>query len=402
MSKIMKAILVIILVIVLACGGFAWYTIAQLQKDAVQTVAAPEDWLSGGEDIDLESLPELTPTPSPGPADIVTMEASAGTPVPIYETGENTSDVVNILLVGTDSRDASSDVEGRSDTMMVASYNKKTNKIILTSFMRDAYVTRIGERSKFKGKLNAAYSNGGVGELINTLNYNFGLDIQDYISVGFSGFWVLIDGFGGVTVNINSDEAYRVNWRCANLLKDDNKRNYKKILEQIDRWTLDDGRDENGNGDGYEGVKAQTLHGDQALWYCRDRYSDFYEEDGTVIGGGDAARIARQQYVIKTLYHTIVSSDMSFGDLWSLYQYASNWMSSNMSLDTIMSLGASIVSNDPEIVHMRIPENYKIEKETDEETGVVTEKMTFDLKTAKNDLLTAIYGAVPTPTPDAE
>lgn len=400
MSKVMKAILIIVLVLVLACGGFAWYTVAQLQKGAVQTVAAPEDWNSAEAEIDVEALPELTPTPSPGPADIVTLEAAEATPVPIYETDEKDSNVVNILLLGTDARDAapSADVEGRSDTMMVASYNKKENKIILTSFMRDAYVTRVTETGKFKGKINAAYSNGGVGELINTLNYNFGLDIQDYVSVGFSGFWVLVDGFYGVPLNLNAEEAYRCNWRCAQLLKNDDKSNYKTILAQTNRPILDDGRDEKGRGNGYEGVKEQRLFGEQALWYCRDRYSDFVAEDGTVIGGSDAARIARQQYLIKTLYKTITSADMSFGELWSMYQYASKWMGTNMSLDTIMTLGTSVVAGDPEIVYLRIPETYKIEKETDEETGLVTEKMTFNLKTAKSELLNAIYGEAGAPT----
>lgn len=400
MSKVMRIILIILLVIVLGCAGFAWYTVAQLQKGAVQTVAAPEGWLSGEEDVDLESLPELTPTPTPGSADIVTMEA-ASTPMPIYETDENTSDVVNVLLVGTDSRSAPDEAEGRSDTMIVASYSKKQNKIYLISFMRDAYVTRIGQKSKFKGKLNAAYSNGGVGELINTLNENFGLDIQKYVSVGFEGFWVLIDGFYGVDLNITSDEAYRINWRCAQLLKNDNKRKYKQMLRDTDRAYLimDDGRDEEGKGDGYVGTKVQKLSGEQALWYCRDRYSDFISEDGTVIPGGDAARIARQQYIIKTLYKTILAGDWTFGELWSMYNYARNWMLTNMKLDDIAEIAASIVNNDPEIVYMRVPENYKIEKETNEETGVISEKMTFDIKQAKEEILTAIYGAVPTPKP---
>ena len=390
MSKAMRAILIILLVIVLGFGGFAWYTIAKLQKGSVQTVAAPEDWMSDQENIDVESLPELTPTPDPGPADIVTMEAAAPTEMPIYETDENASDVVNILLVGSDSREAPGDAEGRSDTMMVASYNKKANKVYLVSFMRDAYVTRIGEKSKFKGKLNAAYSNGGVGELINTLNYNFGLDIQNYVSVGFAGFWVLIDGFYGVPLDLNAQEAYRCNWRCAGLLKTDDKKDYKTILQQTNRPILDDD---------YEGTKKQVLLGEQALWYCRDRYSDFTPEDGEKIGGGDAARIARQQYLIKELYKTVVSSNMSFGELWSIYQYASQWMTTNMSLDTLMDLGASVVSQDPEIVYVRIPDEFKIEKEIDEETGEATERMTFDVKKAKENLLTQIYGAVPTPTP---
>ena len=45
-------------------------------------------------------------------------------------------DTYNLLLVGTDSREQN--MRGRSDAMIIASINKKTNKIVLTSLMRDA------------------------------------------------------------------------------------------------------------------------------------------------------------------------------------------------------------------------------------------------------------------------
>ena len=107
------------------------------------------------------------PTPSP-------------TPMPIYEEEALDDNIVNILLIGTDSRsaDESENSEGRSDSMILASLNKETGKIALVSFMRDARVHRVGESGRFTfyNKLNGAYrggyGGGGAGELIKTINGN--------------------------------------------------------------------------------------------------------------------------------------------------------------------------------------------------------------------------------------
>ena len=397
MSKTLRVLLIIVLVLVVGVGGFAWYTIAQLQKGSVVTAQAPEDFWDEADSAEAE-LPMETPSPEPEidpniQSEVVAFDAVTPTPMPIYETDTKDNAVYNILLVGTDSRDTAAEVEGRSDTMMVASYNVKKNQITLISFMRDSYVTRVGEKSKFKGKLNAAYSNGGVGELINTLNYNFDLGIQEYVSVGFAGFWVLIDGFDGIDINMTAEEAYRCNWRCAGLLKSDDKKNYQKMLTDQGKTILDDQ---------YEGSKVQHIRGEQALWYCRDRYTDFYDENGEKIGGGDAARIARQQYVIKTLYKTILSNSFSFNEMWSMYQYASTWMTTNVSVDTLLDLGSRIMSDDPEIVYVRVPENVIVKRMTNEETGEEVEYLEVNAKTEKKRLQEILYDGEPTPSPEAE
>ena len=52
--------------------------------------------------------------------------------------------VSNVLLIGTDSRDLSQE-RGRSDSMILASINKKTRELTLTSFLRDSYVYIVDE-----------------------------------------------------------------------------------------------------------------------------------------------------------------------------------------------------------------------------------------------------------------
>ena len=385
LSRTTRILLIILLALVVGAGGFGWYTIAKLQKDAVATVKNAE-W-NAADDVDESTLPD-EPVNTPSPEESATPEP---TEVPIIQQRAIDESVYNILLAGTDSRETTTDAEGRSDTMMVASYNVKRNQITLISFMRDSYVKRYDSngRALYRGKLNAAYTNGGVGELINTLNKNFGLDVQEYVSVGFAGFWVLIDGFGGVDVNMTAEEAYRCNWRVAGYLKHEDKSDYLLRLSDMGRDILDDD---------YEGRRVQTLMGEQATWYCRDRYSTFFTEDGKKLAG-DEARIARQQYVIKQLYQKIMSSKWSFDELWSMYEYASNWMSTNLSVDTLLDIGEKVLKYDPEIVYVRVPEFVVIESKYLENLVGELQFVKVDVRAEKRRLQTILYGNEPTPSP---
>ncbi|MDE6658358.1 MAG: LCP family protein [Oscillospiraceae bacterium] len=102
--------------------------------------------------------------------------------------------VQNILLIGTDARDITTE-RGRSDTILLLSLNSRTQKIYLTSFMRDAYVEIPNYGNH---KLNAAYSFGGGELLMDTLEKNYNISIDDYLCVSFMGFAGIIDALGGV------------------------------------------------------------------------------------------------------------------------------------------------------------------------------------------------------------
>ena len=73
----------------------------------------------------------------------------------------------------------------RSDTIILASYNKTKHTVKLVSILRDCYVNI---PTKGWDKINAATSYGGVGMLVNTLNENFNLDIQHYVQIKFDDF----------------------------------------------------------------------------------------------------------------------------------------------------------------------------------------------------------------------
>ena len=94
---------------------------------------------------------------------------------------------INILLIGSDARP---DEKGLSDTLMIAHYNQKTNRVKLASIMRDTYV-EIPDYGK--QKINAAFAFGGPELVRKTIKQNFDIDINYYAVVDFNGFSKIVD-----------------------------------------------------------------------------------------------------------------------------------------------------------------------------------------------------------------
>ena len=123
--------------------------------------------------------------------------------VKIAQKDQEDAEVFNVLLVGTDSRDPGADM-GRSDSMMLVSFNKTENKSTIVSFLRDSLVDIDGYG---KSRLGHTYAYGGVGLTINTINDTYDLDIQNYITISFDNLEGVIDELGGVEVYISAEEA---------------------------------------------------------------------------------------------------------------------------------------------------------------------------------------------------
>ncbi|MGN0614025.1 MAG: LCP family protein, partial [Porcipelethomonas sp.] len=192
--------------------------------------------------------------------------------VKIVETGEriapshslyDSSDVRNILLIGSDSRGEDT---GRSDSMILLSLNSSTDKINMVSLMRDTYVQVPG----YGGcKLNAAYAYGGPELLMDTIEENFYIEVDDYISVNFLSFAGIVDAVGGVEVEVNADEAAAINVLL------DSKEGVSLFGEPEPSDYLD-------------GAGTYELNGKQALCYARLRK----------VGNADFERTERQRTVL--------------------------------------------------------------------------------------------------------
>ena len=120
---------------------------------------------------------------------------------PLKENG-----VVNILLIGSDSRTEGDD--GRSDAMILLSVSSKTRTIHMTSLLRDMYVDVPGRDGN---RLNAAYSFGGPELLLETVKQNLGIEVNRYAVVNFQAFANLVDAVNGVDLELTNEEVKWVN-----------------------------------------------------------------------------------------------------------------------------------------------------------------------------------------------
>ncbi len=107
-------------------------------------------------------------------------------------------DITNILLIGIDKNEDGSD--GRSDTNMLISIDNNTKTLRLVSFLRDTYLEI---PTMEKQKLNAAFAHGGPALTMQTLENNYRVNIDKYISVNSDNFETIIDKMGGLDINMD-------------------------------------------------------------------------------------------------------------------------------------------------------------------------------------------------------
>jgi polyisoprenyl-teichoic acid--peptidoglycan teichoic acid transferase len=120
---------------------------------------------------------------------------------PIYNQDPIDPNVVNILVLGLDTRTPGGN--GRSDMNMIVSIDHKNKTIKLVSILRDTLVPIEGHDWN---RLNSAYAFGGPGLTVNTINDAYKMDIQRYIKIDFFAIKDIIDAVGGVDIIVKQSE----------------------------------------------------------------------------------------------------------------------------------------------------------------------------------------------------
>ncbi|MBR4308940.1 MAG: LCP family protein [Oscillospiraceae bacterium] len=110
--------------------------------------------------------------------------------------------IENYLLFGLDR-------VGSSDSVMIMSFDRVHKKIKLISLARDSYV-RIPEWGSYT-KLTYAYSAGGAKTAVGTVNYNYRLNVKDYVTVRMEEIAKIVDLVGGAEVDLDYDEINYMN-----------------------------------------------------------------------------------------------------------------------------------------------------------------------------------------------
>ncbi len=179
-------------------------------------------------------------------------------------------DHFSVLLLGVDDEQDTSN--GRSDSIMVATFNQDDKSMKLLSIPRDSYVEIPG---RGMDKITHAHAFGGIDLTIDTVEGLLGIPIDEVVRVNFEAFKTVIDELGGIDVTVESQ-----------LIAD---QLYKESKGKIDLE-----------------VGEQTVNGKEALAFARTRKAD-----------SDLKRGQRQMEVIKAAIDKVssLSSIPKYGDV---------------------------------------------------------------------------------------
>lgn len=214
-------------------------------------------------------------------------------------------DVFNILLFGVD-EDTSE--YGRSDSMILLSIDNAHEKVKLTSFQRDTFVYVPDPDGSYNTKLTNAFSYGGVGLAVSTIEENYAVKIDQYATVNFETFKCIVDALGGVEMELTDREILYINCQVA-------QNNQTDFLDAQAGKVL--------------------LNGTQALWHARNRGGDvingveFYE-------GTDWDRTQRQRDFLQAVFSKL--RDASVFELASVAKSVAPYITTNMTQKEITSL----------------------------------------------------------------
>lgn len=259
--------------------------------------------------------------------------------------------VLNIMLFGTDRYGD----EGLSDTMILLSIDNRHQKIKMTSFLRDTYISIPGVCSH---KLNYAYAVGGAALSIQTIESNYGIQIDRYATVNFSTFKEIVDIMGGVELYVTGEEIDYINAQVAH----------------------------NGQSDYlYASEGMVTLNGQQSLWYARNR-GGYY--NGMSFSGDDWDRTDRQRKFLEAVI-TNLKEDASLTEIVQIVNKVGPMVTTNLKKTEIQSLVANAMTYlkyDIEQCHMPSDGNWSYGYN---EAGSVI--LVDDWYQVRRDLATFIY-----------
>ncbi len=197
---------------------------------------------------------------------------AAPTPTPATLAGSLTLIVGGLDERGTPGEDINSDV------VMLARVDLDHRTVRAISIPRDLYLEIPGFGYD---KITRAYDYGqkngdgafkaGAAAMIDTVNANFGIDIDGVVLTTFAGFQDIVDALGGIDVN-NPYDIYDAEYPTLDY-------GYKEI---------------------YYPAGPLHLDGGQALEFARTRHQD-----------GDDGRVMRQQLVIRALLERARDPDLA-------------------------------------------------------------------------------------------
>lgn len=132
-------------------------------------------------------------------------DAFAGLPESARPTQAVTG-AMNVLLLGSDSRDPDTTARSRTDTIMLLHLDADHQKAEVISIPRDTWVfvpkPTDGRHGNTMAKINSAYAWGGAPLMVQTVETFTGIHIDHVALVDFAGFEQVVNALGGVDLKI--------------------------------------------------------------------------------------------------------------------------------------------------------------------------------------------------------
>ncbi|WP_213422276.1 LCP family protein [Bhargavaea massiliensis] len=206
-------------------------------------------------------------------------------------------DNVSILFIGVDDSESRSDMNSRSDALMLATLNNNDKTIKLLSIPRDSlvYIPEVG----YQDKITHAHAFGGVEASIETVEELLDLPVDYFVKMNFNAFIDVVDALGGITVDVP----------------------YERVeLDENDKKTI------------HLKPGLQNLDGRHALALARTRKADNDIERGKrqqiiltamIEKAGSVSSVGKYGEVIDALGNNM-TTDLSFNDMKAMIAYLNN------------------------------------------------------------------------------
>ena len=205
-----KVLLTILLVLVLLAGlvaGYVWSKLRLIDYDdgTLKSPGHPEEMnmTEGSDDIQMpeETMDEYILDYS-GLEEMETLP-----PIPDREV-QKRDDVINILVLGTDSYDGTLTKYARSDAMILVSINKTDNTVKLVSLERGMGVyMESGEKAGEWDLLTHAFRWGGAKLVCDCVEQHLRVEVDHYVRVTFDTVTTVVNAIGGINVELDEAEA---------------------------------------------------------------------------------------------------------------------------------------------------------------------------------------------------
>ncbi len=232
----------------------------------------------------------------------------------ILSSNKTFEEPLTFLLMGVDSEAAGLNANAafNGDTLMLITFNPDTLTATMVSIPRDTYVPIACNGDRY-AKINssAAY---GTSCVIDTVSNFLDVKIDYYVKINFKGVVDLVEALGGVEVDVEAP-TYNADKYDGMMCEQNSDRLFGDNLICIEPG-------------------LQTLNGEQALAYARNRHMYI---------GGDLDRVRHQQQVVEAIASKALQFS-SITELENILKAISNNVATNMDTTTILS-GYDVIKN---------------------------------------------------------